>query len=71
MSKPIEQTLEEIIAEQRKQLIAFKQWYDNLSPSNKCTVWPPAGSGAGKGLYDKSDDDIIDDFMRKQKQGKP
>jgi hypothetical protein len=29
-------------------LIEFRDWYDKLSPAEKCTVWPPAGSGPKK-----------------------
>lgn len=49
-------------------LIAFKQWYDKLSPADKCTVWPPAGSGCGTGLYDMSDEDLIDKYLTKLKK---
>lgn len=48
-------------------LIKFKQWYDKLSPADKCTVWPPAGSGSGHGLYNQTDEGLIDNFIRKQK----
>jgi hypothetical protein len=54
------------------ELINFKKWYDNLSPANKCTVHPPAGSGGSYGLYNMSDDDLIDSYMRfKKKSAKP
>lgn len=49
-----------------KNLIAFKQWYDKLSPADKCTVWPPAASGAGTGLYNMSDEDLIEKFLKKR-----
>ena len=51
----------------REELIKFKLKYDKLSPAEKCTVWPPAGSGAGHGLYNLSDEDLIDKYL-KQKQ---
>lgn len=46
-------------------LLAFKQWYDKLSPANKCTVCPPPGSGSGTGLYNMSDEDLIEKFIKK------
>lgn len=54
---------EEIKAE----LIKFKEWYDKLSPASKCTVHPPAGSGGSYGLYNMSDEDLIDSYIRKSK----
>jgi hypothetical protein len=42
--------------------IEFMKWYDDLSPRDKCTVWPPSGSGSGHGLYNKRPEDIYDDF---------
>lgn len=45
-------------------LLKFKEWYDKLSPADKCTVWPPAGSGSGTGLYNQSDEQIVDKFLK-------
>lgn len=50
----------------KENLIAFKRWYDKLTPSDKCTVWAPPGSGYGRGLYDMSDEDLIDKFLKKK-----
>lgn len=47
-------------------LIEFKKWYDKLTPSDKCTVWAPPGSGYGRGLYDMSDEDLIEKFLKKK-----
>jgi hypothetical protein len=49
-----------------ERLKEFKEWYDKLSPADKCTVWPPAGSGSGTGLYNMSDEDIIEKFKRRK-----
>jgi hypothetical protein len=53
---------------------SFKDWYDTLSPRDKCTVWPPAGSGSGPGLYNMETKDLVDRFLRhreKQELKKP
>lgn len=50
----------------KENLIAFKRWYDKLTPSDKCTVWAPPGSGYGRGLYDMSDEDLIEKFLKKK-----
>jgi hypothetical protein len=50
----------------REELIKFKVWFENLSPANKCTVHPPAGSGGCYGLYTMSDDDLIDEYLNSQ-----
>lgn len=50
----------------KEKLIAFKSWYDQLRPNEKCTVWPPAGSGAGPGLYNMPDEDLIEKFLSKK-----
>jgi hypothetical protein len=55
-------------AEQAALLLKFKQWYDKLSPAEKCTVWPPAGSGSGTGLYNMEDEDLIEKFITKLKK---
>lgn len=41
----------------------FRDWYDKLSPAEKCTVWPPAGSGCGTGLYNMHTEDLVDKFI--------
>jgi hypothetical protein len=48
----------------------FKDWYDTLSPAEKCTVWPPAGSGAGTGLYNMQTKDLVDKFITKKSKEK-
>lgn len=50
----------------KEKLLAFKKWYDQLQPNEKCTVWPPAGSGAEHGLYTMSDEDLIEKFLKKK-----
>lgn len=50
----------------KKYIAYFKEWYDKLSPAEKCTVWPPAGSGAGTGLYNMETEDLVDKFLSKK-----
>jgi len=47
----------------RQQAIAFSNWKDKLTPVQRCTVWPPAGSGSGTGLYEKQDEDLYAQFI--------
>lgn len=42
----------------------FKDWYDTLSPAEKCTIWPPPGSGGAHGLYNMETKEIVAKFMR-------
>lgn len=49
----------------KEKILLFKQWYDKLSPADKCTVWPPDGSST-YGLYNQSDEDIVDKFLRRK-----
>lgn len=44
--------------------ISFSNWKDKLTPTQRCTLWPPAGSGSATGLYEKSDDDLYDTFLK-------
>ncbi len=44
--------------------IKFKNYCERLAPSEKCTVHPPSGSGAGNGLYNKSDEQLFNDFKK-------
>jgi len=46
-------------------LLAFKKWHDKLTPSQKCTVHPPAGSGASTGLFEKTDGALVDEFIER------
>lgn len=54
----------------RQQCEEFRDWYDALSPADKCTVWPPSGSGSGTGLYNMSTSDIVQKFIRIQAKKK-
>jgi hypothetical protein len=47
----------------RGELIKFKVWFESLSPASKCTVHPPAGSGGCYGLYNMSDEDLINKYL--------
>jgi len=48
----------------KDELIMFLKWYKKLSPSDKCTVHPPAGSGGCYGLYNLSNEDLIDKYLK-------
>lgn len=50
-----------------QEMASLLAWYDKLSPAEKCTVWPPAGSGGGHGLYSMSNENIVYKYLtRKQ-----
>ena len=51
--------------------IGFEKWKSKLSPVELCTVHPPAGSGSGTGLYEKSDEDLINDYINQLKSQLP
>lgn len=42
------------------------RWYKKLSPAQKCTVHPPAGSGGSTGLYNLTEEDLIKEWRRKR-----
>jgi len=44
----------------------FIDYYNTLTSSQKCTVHPPAGSGAGYGIYNLSNKEILEKWLRKQ-----
>lgn len=48
----------------RSKCLELKGWYDKLTPADKCTLWPPVGSGSGHGLYNQSDQDIVEKFFK-------
>lgn len=48
----------------KQELIAFKKWYDNLKPADKVSVWSENGSASG--LFNLSDEQIIEDYERYQ-----
>ena len=53
----------DIIEPQRKVAIEFLNAFLKMSPRDKCTVHPPAGSGAGPGVYNKSMEDIFNEWF--------
>jgi len=64
----IEKVADAILAiepEQKDELIKFLSWYKSLSPSEKCTVHPPAGSGGGYGIYNLTDAGLINIYLNK------
>jgi hypothetical protein len=46
-------------------MIKFLKWYNSLSPSDKCTVHPPAGSGGGYGIYNLTNAEFINIYLSK------
>lgn len=56
------------LAEQSRSLaIEFAEWVKTLRTSDLVTVHPPAGSGAGVGLYVLTTEQLFDKFLS-QKQ---
>jgi hypothetical protein len=53
----------DIIEPMRKTAIDFLEAFNKMSPRDKCTVHPPAGSGAGPGIYNRSMEDIFNDWF--------
>lgn len=47
----------------KRQAILFARWKEKLTPAQRCTVWPPAGSGSGTGLYQKTDEDLYSEYL--------
>jgi len=50
----------------KDELIMFLKWYNKLSPADKCTVHPPAGSGGCHGLYNLTDAGLINNYLSKK-----
>ncbi len=44
--------------------INYNKWYNSLSPTQKCTVHAPAGSGCGTGLYQLGDEELVEKFIK-------
>lgn len=47
--------------------IDFAKHFYLLTPTQRCTVHPPAGSGAGYGLYQRDISDILEQFKQQSK----
>ena len=43
----------------RENAAELLKWYEKLSPAEKCTVHPPAGSGGCHGLYNMTPEDLV------------
>lgn len=50
----------------RQSIIDFTDWYNTLTPASKCTVWPPAGSGSGTGIYNMDTKELVDKFINRK-----
>lgn len=57
-----EYELSQIREAMKQEAIAYAEWKSKLTPTQLCTVHPPAGSGSGIGLYHKTDDDNDNDY---------
>lgn len=56
-------------AEEIKEVaINFSIWLESLSRRKRMTVWPPAGSGLSTGLYERTNEDLFDEFIKIPKQ---
>jgi len=49
----------------KDEFLKFLKWYNKLSPADKCTVHPPAGSGGCHGLYNLTDAGLINIYLSK------
>jgi len=45
----------------KSEMVAFKKWYDSLSPSEQCTVWSKDGSA--NGLFTMADEALVNKFI--------
>lgn len=61
--KAFELAGEELEKDRNEFAIRFARWYSKLTPVQRCTIWPPAGSGSGLGLYEKSMDELMKKFI--------
>ena len=52
----------------QQEAVAVLEWYDKLSPAEKCTVWPPAGSGGSFGIYTLSYKQLYQLYLKHKKQ---
>jgi hypothetical protein len=48
--------------ESEKEKAELLKWFNSLTPAQKCTVWPPAGSGSGHGLYNLTFEQLVEEF---------
>lgn len=48
----------------KQEMIAFKKWYDKLPPSEKVSLW--SESGEAQGLFNLSDERIVENWNRYQ-----
>lgn len=50
--------------------VALLEWYDKLSPAEKCTVHPPAGSGGSTGIYNLSYKQLYQSYLKHKNEKK-
>lgn len=41
------------------------RWYKQLSPAQKCSVHPPAGSGGSHGIYNQTEEELIEKWRKR------
>jgi len=51
---------------QLSEVAELLRWYKQLSPAQKCTVHPPAGSGGSHGIYNQTEEELIERWRRKR-----
>lgn len=47
----------------KQQAAKFAEHIEGLPHNKRCTVWPPAGSGSGWGLYIRPTMELLDDYL--------
>lgn len=52
------------------QSIAFAEWYHKLTPTQRCTVHPPAASGSGTGLFEQDTSNLYEKYLLLQSKQK-
>lgn len=46
--------------------VEFAEWMEKLTPTQRCTVHPPAGSGGGYGLYEIPTSELYQTFKNQK-----
>ena len=59
--------IKKILEQHESEMVACLEWYSKLTPVQKCTVHPPAGSGGSTGLYQLSFKDLLTLFKNRNK----
>ncbi len=54
----------DVVGPYREIALQFMEDFNKMSPRDKCTVHPPAGSGSGHGIYNKTNVDIFNEWFK-------